>query len=472
MICPKCGNEVEEGKLYCEKCGEEIRIVPDFIPEIEISIEESLSNIADEVSPNDNSELGLTQELFGNRKIVLSKRGIVYLIGIILVVVCMIISLAVMIYHDNSPKYQLRLGDEQFDKGNYKQALNYYEKSVEINPEEITYRTRLADCYLAMENTEMAVEVYKDMIVYYPDNTLAYAQIIAMYEKTGEYDKIADFLEHYANDTIRENFVDYMATEPQFSDEAGDYDEAFSLSLTNPSSGKIYYTIDGNAPNEDSLVYSAPIYMGRGEHIIQAFFMNDYGVCSTIVTKTYSIEADVPDEPIVLLESGDYDIPQLIKVIVPDDCTVHYTFDGTDPDQYSRIYSVAMPLPEGITEYRFVAINSKGVMSDYVIKNYSLVVTTNITKDQARDKLLDKLVEVGYLTDREGHLKDYPGTLSYLVTDVRYVSGEIVYCFKEYYVGSSTSRSLTVIDYAVDAMTGNVYILNTLENDNYSLTAL
>ena len=29
MVCPKCGAEMPEGALLCEKCGEEIRVVPD-----------------------------------------------------------------------------------------------------------------------------------------------------------------------------------------------------------------------------------------------------------------------------------------------------------------------------------------------------------------------------------------------------------------------------------------------------------
>ena len=29
MKCPNCGEELKEGYLYCEKCGEEIRIVPE-----------------------------------------------------------------------------------------------------------------------------------------------------------------------------------------------------------------------------------------------------------------------------------------------------------------------------------------------------------------------------------------------------------------------------------------------------------
>ena len=43
MKCPNCGNELEEGHLICEVCGEEIQMVPDFEPEIENKIESSIT---------------------------------------------------------------------------------------------------------------------------------------------------------------------------------------------------------------------------------------------------------------------------------------------------------------------------------------------------------------------------------------------------------------------------------------------
>ena len=46
MKCPNCGNELKEGHLICEICGYEIQIVPDFEPEIENSITETLSTLA------------------------------------------------------------------------------------------------------------------------------------------------------------------------------------------------------------------------------------------------------------------------------------------------------------------------------------------------------------------------------------------------------------------------------------------
>ena len=53
MKCPKCNQELKDGQLYCEACGEEIKIVPEFDPEIENSIEETLLGLADLVNEED-----------------------------------------------------------------------------------------------------------------------------------------------------------------------------------------------------------------------------------------------------------------------------------------------------------------------------------------------------------------------------------------------------------------------------------
>lgn len=45
MICPNCKTELSDDMLYCEKCGQEIQFVPDYEPEIEQSITETLSEI-------------------------------------------------------------------------------------------------------------------------------------------------------------------------------------------------------------------------------------------------------------------------------------------------------------------------------------------------------------------------------------------------------------------------------------------
>ena len=61
MKCPKCGYEIPEGHLLCEKCGSEIKIVPDFEIDVENSISETLSTIADDVSPEEKKQEQLSK---------------------------------------------------------------------------------------------------------------------------------------------------------------------------------------------------------------------------------------------------------------------------------------------------------------------------------------------------------------------------------------------------------------------------
>ncbi|MDE7013908.1 MAG: hypothetical protein K2P19_04435, partial [Kineothrix sp.] len=56
MKCPKCGYEWQEGHLYCDNCGEEFRIVPDFEPEIEEEMEETLSTLFVELAQEEMQE--------------------------------------------------------------------------------------------------------------------------------------------------------------------------------------------------------------------------------------------------------------------------------------------------------------------------------------------------------------------------------------------------------------------------------
>lgn len=63
---------MKEEHLYCERCGAEIQIVPDFEPEIQNSIEETLSTVAWEINP-DPSEIPKDSKRSRKRRIFLRK---------------------------------------------------------------------------------------------------------------------------------------------------------------------------------------------------------------------------------------------------------------------------------------------------------------------------------------------------------------------------------------------------------------
>ncbi len=468
MVCSKCGNELKEGMIFCPICGTELNIVPEFDPEIETSIEESLQGVVteilnDEPAESDNGNDKYDDDLSGRFKLIYSIAGCVIMAGLIAF-------LSIMIYKDNSASYQIKKGDQEYNSSDYRQAIDYYSKAVKIEPSNVEYRRRLADSYIAIENIDMAIEVYKDMILTDPGSTLAYAQIISLYEGLGAYDDIDEFLEHYANDDIRQAFVDYLAYPPTSSHESGSYDEAIILTLTNETAGTIYYTDDGTTPNESSNIYTEPLYLKKGKHIIQTFFENEYGVCSSTEVLNFDVKAEAPSEPIVSLESGDYDTPQLIRIIVPTDCNVYYTLDDTMPNRYSRIYGEPIPVSDGITHFKCIAINSNNVEGDVVEREYRINVTTAFTMEMGLAWLYEHLASIGYIKDNTGASEYYPGRFNYMYSEMRYIGGRSLYCYNEYYMVGTGVKSMTSNVFGLDCMTAEVFLVKKGNNDSYSIS--
>ncbi len=54
---------------------------------------------------------------------------------------------------------------------------------------------------------------------------------------------------------------DFFCTELTFSRESGFYEEPFALELSAPLGAKIYYTLDGSEPDENAILYTAPIFI-------------------------------------------------------------------------------------------------------------------------------------------------------------------------------------------------------------------
>ena len=49
MKCPNCGKNIPEGHMYCDDCGTEINIVPDFEPEVENEISDYIMEVPSSV---------------------------------------------------------------------------------------------------------------------------------------------------------------------------------------------------------------------------------------------------------------------------------------------------------------------------------------------------------------------------------------------------------------------------------------
>lgn len=481
MICPKCGNELKPGTLYCEECGEEIKIVPEFDPEIENSITQILNDVADaakeeigimddvrvapEFDPVEESE---KQDKKDYRKDV----RLVMIMGFAFLGILVIFSFVWLIlnYKYSNYDYQLKKAKQYVSEGDLVNAADTYRHILEIKKNDPLATYYLANVNLAMEDEEGALLLYKEIVADDDaDTDLKYnscKSIVDIYVSREDYQSISDFLAAIGDNDITDSFQKYKCKEPEFSYNEGTYDTVIPLKLTSDTSGNIYYTLDGTDPTTGSDIYSSPIFLETGDYEVRAFIVNSFGVASRVVTKAYHIDITDTTAPEVLTYSGDYDTPTFIEVEVLDDCRVFYTTDGTDPTNESLEYRNPINMPLGKSEFKFVSYSKDGVASEITTRNYNLVLKSAITIAEAQNRITQGMLEAGKIYEMDGRSMEIFGRYLYLYQYVTNIEGAgDFYIIAEVMEDTEGIRSRTGALFAVSLKDGKRYRLG-LDNDN------
>ncbi|MBD5491737.1 MAG: zinc-ribbon domain-containing protein [Lachnospiraceae bacterium] len=472
MKCPHCGNEMPDDYLLCDKCGEEIQIVPDFEPEIENSITETLTTMVsleeETEEPNDEED---TEEVFDagkNRK----NRRLHIMLGLGLFFVAAIISYALYAYHIHTVEYQINRAQVYAQNGSYDQAIACLEAAYADHPEEAHILFLEADYYYLQGKNNEALSVLMRIAqgTQYAQEDVedAYGKIVTIYANEGEYAKINELLQSCENERIVNMFQSYLAKEPEFSYVEGSYAEVIPLKLSSNTSGTIYYTMDGSKPDKNSQIYTAPLFLETGEYTVSAFFVNDYGIESGVVTKTYVINLTVPNAPEVELYSGEYTEATMIVVETTEDCQLYYTTDESEPTADSVPYTGPIPMPLGKTLFKFVNVSKEGIASEVTTRTYTLRLRGAISTNDAVTNLVNRLVETGYLEDATGENPRQSGVLSYRFSSVLKVGDEDYYTINEYYDDGTGLLSRTDKVFLVQAYTGTTAQLGYDESGDFA----
>ena len=287
MRCPKCGTELPEGRLYCEKCGEEIHIVPDYDPSLDLSVsvvEEDGDNMTDEaVSPPKP----------------IRKPGVIFLRGIIavlgLAVIVLIIVVQVNLKHFQSAEYQIEQAKKYQSMGEYDRAIECYSRAADLKGDNVELYVQLAEIYY-LKNDQATYEVMLRNILsneYSTQEQIESAQerLIPLLIKKGDFEGICRLLQNCKNAELVEKYKEYLAPKPEFSLVEGTYEGIQSLSIKSSAEGAIYYTLDGTVPGVGSTPYTMSIVLDEGTTTVKACLINAYGVKSEIAERTFVIEA-------------------------------------------------------------------------------------------------------------------------------------------------------------------------------------
>ncbi|MGN1147408.1 MAG: zinc-ribbon domain-containing protein, partial [Lachnospiraceae bacterium] len=219
MKCPNCGTEIKDGNLYCEKCGEEIHIVPDFEPEIEYSMNKTLSGIVEDVLEEVPAEPLGEPDNEGdghNRK---HRKGIV--IACLIVAVAIVVGAgtgAVLVHQNSSISYQISKANACLASGNIEKAITYYVKAVALDSTNISLQLTLADLYdkagMEQEYLSCLTSVIGSAYISEDEMESAYKKLIAFYKSREDFASINTLLVNTDSETIRTMFQHYMAAPP------------------------------------------------------------------------------------------------------------------------------------------------------------------------------------------------------------------------------------------------------------------
>ncbi len=497
--------------MYCSRCGEEIRIVPDYEPEIFIELSESISSIAEsyeldstgpEGGPAPSDPVPVPEAVaFGNepfpeegdsgfrddtflprflsrlkgedkvKEVRQRKRAPrIRMAGILIAGTAFVALFLTAIFKFNRYfDYDIQYADALalHDEGRYEESLNIARHALSINNSEDKTRFLIADDYYELGKYDESNAVLFSMLsdreaekspVSSGDINI-YDRIIKNYRELKDYDTIVSILSDSEDEELISRYSVYFAEAPVFSKKGGDYEKDIKLSLSASAPGVIYYTTDGTEPDSTSKVYKAPLDIREGEMTVSALFVNEYGISSPVASQTYTVDYPVARPPKLLVSSGTYEIPCLIRVEYPENYRVFYTTDGKDPDETSKEYKKPLEMPLGSSEFRFVAIDERGRRSVVVSGEYRLKMVCYIDLETALNALKIQLMSKG----ENSLLNEYKCGYAYGYGNNSF------YLIDEYtYSGSRTGRR-----FAVDTKTGSIFEASwSSDKQDYSLSVI
>ena len=151
MRCPKCGTDLPEGALLCEKCGEEIHIVPDYDPTLDVSIGiDEEEKTPGEPDPDPGKP----------------KRTKLYVLRALLILLAIVVIGLAIAANKNlkrmqSPEYQIAQAEKYQGIGEYAKAIECYSKAIELEGDNVGLLQQLAEVYYLKNDQDHIYEIAK-----------------------------------------------------------------------------------------------------------------------------------------------------------------------------------------------------------------------------------------------------------------------------------------------------------------------
>ncbi len=327
MKCERCGEEIEDGLVYCTKCGQAVQMVPDY----NILEDDILPGILDE----EKQEKARRIEEQNKKR---QRRKAVFVFLLVLVAG----GLSAQILYFNSYAYLQKYARETEAKGQLAEAQSAYERLLQRNPEDGELLLALGRVLL-LEGKEL--------------------------EAKGWLQKGAEAGSLEAEQLLLDTFID----KPGFSKEEGQYSVDIELAITSPQGYEIFYTMDGSDPSEaGAMKYTAPLEITEGETLVRAVCRNGNGKWGEEASGLFFVYYTLPEYPEVSPGSGSFSVPTRVTITteVPQ-ARIYYTWNGSRPNEHSSCYTGPIWIPEGSHILSILVVDGHGQKSEVLRCSYA-----------------------------------------------------------------------------------------------------
>ncbi len=191
-----------------------------------------------------------------------------------------------------------------------------------------------------LDNTSIKNEIVENSMQLSPDTIRT--NLINRYSALGIQIQVANFegfIDHDGNGLIDlfQTSAPIISPEPVMI-----HSDPILITITAPPGDEIYYTLDGTVPSNQSLLYTAPFYIGLDGQTttVSAISYSEILEPSPVSTFTYRFRFQEAFSPKYNIYAGTYNHDISLELYSEtNDAVVYYTLDGSDPDSNSIQYT-------------------------------------------------------------------------------------------------------------------------------------